>query len=65
MLKDLTGCSVTVEEGAKALQWPIINIDRIVQEFDFQSISLLDKLEDLIDGYKSILLKGGGLPPKT
>ena len=65
LLKDLTGCSITVEEGATVLKWPIINIDRIVQEFDFQSISLLDKLEDLIDGYKSILLKGGGLPPKT
>ena len=65
LLKDLTGCSVTVEEGAKALQWPIINIDRIVQEFDFQSISLLDKLEDLVEGYKSLLLKDGGLPPKT
>ena len=58
LLKDLTGCSVTVEEGATALKWPIINIDRIVQEFDFQSISLLDKLEGLIDGYRNILLKG-------
>ena len=55
LLKDLTGCSVTVEEGATALKWPIINIDRIIQEFDFQPISLLDKLEDLVDGYKSIL----------
>ena len=39
------------------LKWPAVNIDRITQEFDFQSINLLDKLEGLVDEYKNILLK--------
>ena len=45
LLKDLTGCSVTVEKGAAALKWPIVNIDRIVQEFDFLFVHAMAYLQ--------------------
>jgi nucleoside-diphosphate-sugar epimerase len=57
LIKELTGCLVTVEEGASAIKWPLINNDRITQEFDFKPLNLMDALEDLVAEYKNILHK--------
>ena len=62
LIKKLTGCLVTVEEGASVIKWPIIDVDRITQEFDFKSRHLLDELEGLVTEYKSMLHRGDVSP---
>lgn len=57
LIKDLTGCQVTVEEGASIIKWPLIKIDRITREFDFKSLHLIGELEGLVTEYKNILDK--------
>jgi nucleoside-diphosphate-sugar epimerase len=57
VLKRLTGCSVTVEEGAPAIKSSTINVGRISQEFGFKPRCLIDELEGLVNEYKNTLLK--------
>ena len=57
LLRDLTGCSLTVAEGASANKWSLINIDRIRKEFDFKSLCLTDEIEGLVNEFKKNLLR--------
>jgi nucleoside-diphosphate-sugar epimerase len=50
-LADLTGCHVEVIAGAPRISQPVINIDRIKDEFGFESSSLLDDVNHLIHSY--------------
>jgi nucleoside-diphosphate-sugar epimerase len=57
LLKSLTGCSVTVDQGASAIKWPLVNIERIIQEFGFKPLYLMDELEGLVKKYKNFYLR--------
>jgi nucleoside-diphosphate-sugar epimerase len=63
-LSSLTGCAVEVIPDAIAQVFPIINIDRISQEFGFVTKPILDYLPDLIseistlDGAGTRIFKG-------
>jgi nucleoside-diphosphate-sugar epimerase len=50
-LKKLTGCSVSVAPGARAITYPQINIARVRDEFGFRPSSMLDSLATLISNY--------------
>lgn len=51
-LARLTGCRVTVEEGAPAVSFPPLAIDRVREEFGFAPASVLDSLAGLVAEYR-------------
>ena len=57
LLRDLTGCKLSLVDDATSIIWPAINIDRIQLEFCFKSLNLMDELETLVRHFKSHLLK--------
>jgi nucleoside-diphosphate-sugar epimerase len=51
-LQELTGCTVEVSPKAEAIIFPKIAVNRICNEFNFYPVSLLDRLENLVDLYR-------------
>jgi nucleoside-diphosphate-sugar epimerase len=51
-LSECTGCEVETLPGAPAIVPPVINIDRIREEFDYRPSSLLDGIEGLTKWYR-------------
>ena len=56
LLRNLTGCSLTVADNAPSVIWPTVNNDRIRQEFNYRPARLTDKLEDLVNAFKIMFL---------
>ena len=56
LLRDLTGCSLTVADNAPSVICPTVNNDRIRQEFNYRPARLTDKLEDLVNAFKIMFL---------
>jgi len=52
-----TGCKVEVVPRADLVNYPQISIKRISAEFNFQALSILDSIDDLIIVYKKKLKK--------
>ena len=52
VIRCVTGCTVEVSDGAETVIFPTVSIDRIRDEFDFSSTSILDSLGDLITEYE-------------
>lgn len=52
LIQRITGCRLEVAEGATALRFPRISIERIQEEFDFVPSRVLDSLPNLIGEYQ-------------
>lgn len=53
ILKEITNCSVKVSENAAVIKFPIIEIDKIKEEFNFIPPEPKDIIKDLVNHYKS------------
>lgn len=51
-IKRITGCEVYIKSEIERLSFPIINNEKIVNEFSFQSKIILDDIANLIDTYQ-------------
>ncbi len=51
-LKEVTGCTVSMNSGSKQVCYPKISISRIRDEFAFTPASILDDIKALVDEYK-------------
>ena len=51
-LNRLTGCQIEFLPNAQKIDFPVINIDRMRAEFDFQPSDLLSDLKGLVDFYR-------------
>ena len=47
-IKEITGCTYSIEPKAKKYSFPTISIQKIKNEFNFQPTSILTKLNDII-----------------
>ena len=56
-LQEITSCELKVIQNAKDYSFPIINIERIVNEFNFNSKSVLNYIEDIVKSYKNFKSK--------
>ena len=52
-LQEITSCKLEVLENAKDYSFPKINIERIVNEFNFNPKSVLDHIESIVKSYKN------------
>ena len=52
-LQEITSCNIEILPNAKNYSFPKINIDRLVNEFNFNPKSLLDYIEDIVKSYKN------------
>jgi nucleoside-diphosphate-sugar epimerase len=57
-LSELTGCEVEVVRGAPLVSLPPLSVERVREEFDFQSSNLLDDLPDLLHLYQRQFVGG-------
>ena len=51
-LKKMTNCNIKVSENATAIKFPIINICKIKEEFNFIPLEPEDLIEELVNNYK-------------
>jgi nucleoside-diphosphate-sugar epimerase len=51
-IRQLTSCEIEVAPGARRSVFPLVNIDRLTQEFHFRPAFILDDLPQLVDLYK-------------
>jgi len=56
-LQEITSCQLEVLANAKDYSFPKINIERIVNEFNFNSKSILNYIEDIVKSYKNFKSK--------
>ena len=52
-LQQITSCKLDILEGAKNYSFPKINTERIVNEFNFNSKSVLNYIDDIVGSYKN------------
>jgi len=52
-LVKITGCDVEVAPDAKTYSFPPISIKRIKNEFNFEPISILSKIKEMVDSYNN------------
>ena len=52
-LQQITSCKLDILEGAKNYSFPKINTERIVNEFNFNSKSVLNYIDDIVGTYKN------------
>ena len=52
-LQEITSCKLEVLENAKDYSFPKINIERIVNEFNFNPKSVLEHIESIVESYKN------------
>jgi nucleoside-diphosphate-sugar epimerase len=50
----VTGCQVEVIPGSREYSFPVISIDRVKSEFEFNPRSVIGDLEEIIESYKKI-----------
>ena len=50
----ITGCQVEVTPGSREYSFPVISIDRVKSEFEFNPRPIIDDLKDIINSYKKI-----------
>ena len=51
-LADLTGCDVDVKRDAPTVKFPVITIDKVTLEFEFQPVPILECLAEIIGDVK-------------
>ena len=54
-LAALTGCTVTCEIDAPIVDFPLISVERVADEFDFRTDRLEDRLRELVSAYREDL----------
>ena len=52
-LQQITSCKLDILEGAKNYSFPKINTERIVNEFNFNSKSVLNYIDGIVGSYKN------------
>lgn len=48
----ISGCTATAESDAFTMKFPTLSIDRVKQEFSYEPINCLDRVEELVAYYK-------------
>ncbi|MGP3592558.1 NAD-dependent epimerase/dehydratase family protein [Vagococcus sp. WN89Y] len=58
IIKEKTHCTVTWHEGYKGEYFPVTNISRTVNEFNYEYAHILTDIETMINNFKKILSNG-------